>query len=143
PCSEYMSIDDSACNLASLNLMRFVRADGEFETERFAHAVDVVFTAQEIMVGFADYPTAAITRNAMSHRQLGIGYCNLGALLMHRGLPYDSNEGRAYAAAITALMTGESYAQSARLAAVVGPYEAYGKHKAGHDRVMEKHRAAA
>jgi len=142
-CSEYMSIDDSACNLASLNLMRFVHSDGEFDVQRFARAVDVVFTAQEILVGFSDYPTAAITRNARSHRQLGIGYANLGALLMHRGLAYDSNEGRAYSAAITALMTGESYAQSARMAAVVGPYEAYPKNKTGHDRVIEKHRAAA
>ncbi len=142
-CSEYMHIDDSACNLASLNLMRFVHADGEFDAQRFARAVDVVFTAQEILVGFSDYPTPAITRNAKSHRQLGLGYCNLGALLMHRGLPYDSNEGRAYAAAITALMTGEAYAQSARMAAVVGPYEAYAKNKSGHDRVMEMHRAAA
>ncbi|HEY3218406.1 MAG TPA: vitamin B12-dependent ribonucleotide reductase [Candidatus Limnocylindria bacterium] len=143
PCSEYMSIDDSACNLASLNLMRFVHSDGEFDVERFARAVDVVFTAQEILVGFSDYPTAAITRNAKSHRQLGLGYANLGALLMHRGLAYDSNEGRAYSAAITALMTGEAYAQSARIAAVVGPYEAYAKNRAGHDRVMDKHRAAA
>src|SRR3954462_12001671 len=143
PCSEYMHIDDSACNLASLNLMRFVHSDGEFDVDRFAHAVDVVFTAQEILVGFSDYPTQAIARNAKSHRQLGIGYANLGALLMHRGLAYDSSEGRAYSAAITALMTGESYAQSARMAAVVGPYEAYAKNKAGHDRVMEKHKAAA
>src|SRR6266850_6259338 len=118
PCSEYMSIDDSACNLASLNLMRFVHSDGEFDAARFARAVDVVFTAQEILVGFSDYPTAAITANAKSHRQLGIGYANLGALLMQRGLAYDSNEGRAYSASITALMTGEAYAQSARLAAV-------------------------
>src|SRR2546428_6319913 len=143
PCAEYMSIDDSACNLASLNLMRFVHADGEFDAARFARAVDVIFTAQEILVGFADYPTQAIAKNANSHRQLGIGYANLGALLMHRGLAYDSNEGRAYSAAITALMTGESYAQSARMAAVVGPYEAYPKNKAGHDRGMEKHRASA
>src|SRR5437867_6310597 len=143
PCSEYMHIDDSACKLASLNLMRFVRKDGEFDTERFARAVDVIFTAQEILVGFADYPTPAITRNAKSHRQLGIGYCNLGAVLMHRGLPYDSNEGRAYAAAITAIMTGEAYAQSARIAAVVGPFEAYPKNKSAHDGVMDKHRAAA
>src|SRR5882762_9814584 len=118
PCSEYMSIDDSACNLASLNLLRFVHSDGEFDVERFASAVDVVFTAQEILVGFSDYPTQAITKNAKSHRQLGMGYANLGALLMHRGLAYDSNEGRAYSAAITALMTGESYAQSARMAGV-------------------------
>jgi ribonucleoside-diphosphate reductase alpha chain len=143
PCSEYMHIDDSACNLASLNLMRVVHADGEFDVERFARAVDVIFTAQEILVGFADYPTQSIAKNAKAHRQLGIGYANLGALLMHRGLAYDSNEGRAYSAAITAVMTGESYAQSARMAAVVGPYEAYPKNKAGHDRVMEKHRAAA
>ena len=143
PCSEYMHIDDSACNLASLNLMRFVHSDGEFDVERFARAVDVIFTAQEILVGFADYPTQAIARNAKSHRQLGIGYANLGALLMHRGLAYDSNEGRAFSAAITALMTGESYAQSARMAGVVGPYEAYPKNKAGHDRVMGKHRDAA
>jgi ribonucleoside-diphosphate reductase alpha chain len=142
-CSEYMSIDDSACNLASLNLMRFVHADGEFDVTRFARAVDVVFTAQEILVGFSDYPTPAITANAKSHRQLGIGYANLGALLMQRGLAYDSNEGRAYAASITALMTGEAYAQSARLAAAVGPYEAYPKNKSAHDRVMDKHRAAA
>ena len=142
-CSEYMSIDDSACNLASLNLMRFLHTDGEFDVARFARAVDVVFTAQEILVGFSDYPTPAITANARSHRQLGIGYANLGALLMQRGLAYDSNEGRAYAASITALMTGEAYAQSARLAAAVGPYEAYPKNKSAHDRVMEKHRAAA
>src|SRR5881296_1973963 len=143
PCSEYMSIDDSACNLASLNLMRFLHADGEFDVARFARAVDVVFTAQEILVGSSDYPTPAITANAKSHRQLGLGYANLGALLMQRGLAYDSNEGRAYAASITALMTGEAYAQSARLAAAVGPYEAYPKNKSAHDRVMEKHRAAA
>ena len=143
PCSEYMSIDDSACNLASLNLMRFLHTDGEFDVARFARAVDVVFTAQEILVGFSDYPTPAITENAKSHRQLGIGYANLGALLMQRGLAYDSNEGRAYAAGVTALMTGEAYAQSARLAAAVGPYEAYPKNKSAHDRVMEKHRAAA
>src|SRR6267143_669637 len=143
PCSEYMSIDDSACNLASLNLMQFLHADGEFDVARFARAVDVLFTAQEILVGFSDYPTAAISVNAKSHRQLGIGFANLGALLMQRGLAYDSNEGRAYAASITALMTGEAYAQSARMAGAVGPYEAYAKNKSGHDRVMEKHRAAA
>ena len=143
PCSEYMSIDDSACNLASLNLMRFLHADGEFDVARFARAVDVVFTAQEILVGFSDYPTPAISVNAKSHRQLGLGYANLGALLMQRGLAYDSAEGRAYAGSITALMTGEAYAQSARLAAAVGPYEAYAKNKSGHDRVMDKHRAAA
>src|SRR5205814_8477708 len=112
PCSEYMSIDDSACNLASLNLLRFVHSDGEFDVERFRAAVEVVFTAQEILVGHSDYPTAKIAENARSHRQLGLGYANLGALLMQRGLPYDSNEGRAYAAALTALMTGAAYSQS-------------------------------
>jgi len=143
PCSEYMSVDDSACNLASLNLMRFVDGHGDFEVARFKRAVDVVFTAQEILVGFTEYPTEKIARNARAMRQLGLGYANLGALLMSRGLPYDSAEGRAVSAAVTALMTGESYAQSARIAAVVGPYDAYMKNKAGHDRVMHKHRDAA
>src|SRR3979490_216309 len=124
-----MSIDDSACNLAALNLMRFVHKDGEFDVQRLGR--------------FADSPTAAITRTARSARQVGIGYANLGALLMQRGLAYDSNEGRAYAASITALMTGEAYAQSARLAAAVGPYEAYPKNKSAHDRVIEKHRSAS
>src|SRR4030088_602558 len=123
PCSEYMSIDDSACNLASLNLLRFVHSDGEFDVERFRAAVEVVFTAQEILVGHSDYPTAKIAENARSHRQLGLGYANLGALLMQRGLPYDSNEGRAYAAALTPLMTGAAYSQSGRMAEAVGPYE--------------------
>ena len=143
PCSEYMSIDDSACNLASLNLLRFVHSDGEFDVDRFRAAVDIVFTAQEILVGYSDYPTAAIAANARSHRQLGLGYANLGALLMQRGLPYDSDEGRAYAAAITALMTGAAFAQSARIAGAVGPYEAYPKNKDAHDRVMQMHRMHA
>ncbi|MDQ6858171.1 MAG: vitamin B12-dependent ribonucleotide reductase [Chloroflexota bacterium] len=143
PCSEYMSLDDTACNLASLNLMRFRRDDGEFDGERFARAIDVVFTAQEILVGSTEYPTAKITANAYANRELGIGYANLGALLMDRGLAYDSDEGRAYAAAITALMTGESFAQSARMAGVVGPYDNYPKNQAGHDRVMEMHRLHA
>ena len=143
PCSEYMHVDDSACNLASLNLMRFVDDQGEFDGARFARAVDVVFTAQEILVGPCEYPTAKITKNAHAMRQLGLGYANLGALLMSRGLPYDSDEGRAYAAGITAVMTGEAYAQSARMAAVVGPYDAYALNRAGHDRVMHKHRDAA
>jgi ribonucleoside-diphosphate reductase alpha chain len=143
PCSEYMSLDDTACNLASLNLMRFRREDGEFDPDRFSRAVDVVFTAQEILVGSTEYPTAKITANAHANRELGIGYANLGAVLMDRGLAYDSDEGRAYAAAITALMTGEAYAQSARVAGVVGPYENYSKNQAGHDRVMEMHRLHA
>ena len=143
PCSEFLSLDDTACNLASLNLLRFRREDGEFDPERFANAVDVVFTAQEILVGFSDYPTDKITTNARANRELGIGYANLGALLMDRGLAYDSDEGRGYAAAITALMTGEAYAQSARMAGVVGPYDNYPKNRAGHDRVMEMHRLHA
>src|SRR5256886_322755 len=143
PCSEYMHVDDSACNLASLNLMRFRRDDGELDTERFARAVDVVFTAQEILVGLTDYPTAKITANAKAFRQLGLGYANLGAVLMDRGLAYDSDEGRGYAAAITALMTGEAYAQSARIAGVVGAYDRYALNREGHDRVMEMHRLHA
>jgi ribonucleoside-diphosphate reductase alpha chain len=143
PCAEYMSLDDTACNLASLNLMKFRRADGEFDPERFTRAVDLVFTAQEILVGSTEYPTAKITTNAHANRELGIGYANLGALLMDRGLAYDSDEGRGYAAAITALMTGESFAQSARMAGVVGPYENYPKNQVGHDRVMEMHRLHA
>ncbi len=143
PCSEYMHVDDSACNLASLNLMRFVDERGEFDVERFKRAVDVVFTAQEILVSPTEYPTPKIAKNARAMRQLGLGYANLGALLMSRGLPYDSAEGRAMSAAITAVMTGEAYAQSARVAAVVGPYEAYALNRGAHDHVMEKHRDAA
>src|SRR5215831_16628942 len=112
PCSEYTSIDDSACNLASLNLMKFRREDGELDVEAFTHAVDVLFLAQEILVGNSSYPTPEIERNAKAYRQLGLGYANLGALLMARGLPYDSDEGRAYSAAITALMTGRAYRKS-------------------------------
>ncbi|TMC75918.1 MAG: vitamin B12-dependent ribonucleotide reductase [Chloroflexi bacterium] len=143
PCSEYMSIDDSACNLASMNLMRFLHSDGEFDVERFRGAVELVFTAQEILVGHSDYPTARIAENARTHRQLGLGYANLGALLMQRGLPYDSNEGRGYAAAVTALMTGAAYAQSARIAEAVGPYEAYPRNRDAHDRVIQMHRLHA
>ena len=143
PCSEYMHVDDSACNLASLNLMRFVDEQGEFDAKLFARAVDVVFSAQEILVGPCEYPTEKITRNAHAMRQIGLGYANLGALLMSRGLPYDSDEGRSFAAAITAVMTGEAYAQSARIASVVGPYDAYAMNRSGHDRVMHKHRDAA
>ena len=120
PCSEYMSIDDSACNLASLNLMKFRREDGELDVEAFEHAVDVMFLAQEILVGYSSYPTPEIEKNAKAYRQLGLGYANLGALLMARGLPYDSDEGRAYAAAITALMTGRAYRKSAEIAGRMG-----------------------
>jgi ribonucleoside-diphosphate reductase alpha chain len=141
-CSEYMSIDDSACNLASLNLMRFRREDGEFDIEAFEHAVDVVFLAQEILVGYSSYPTPEIERNAKAYRQLGLGYTNLGALLMARGLPYDSDQGRAYAAAVTALMTGRAYRKSAEIAARMGPFAGYQPNAAAMIGVMAKHRAA-
>jgi len=142
PCSEYMSIDDSACNLASLNLMKFRREDGEFDVEAFEHAVDVVFLAQEIAVGYSSYPTPEISRNAKAFRQLGLGYANLGALLMARGLPYDSDEGRAYAAAITALMTGRAYRKSAEVARRMGPFAGYQPNAAAMTGVIAKHRAA-
>ncbi len=129
-----MHIDDSACNLASLNLMKFRREDGEFDVEMFEHAVDVVFLAQEILVGYSSYPTPEIGRNAKKFRQLGLGYANLGALLMARGLPYDSDEGRAYAAAITALMTGRAYRKSAEVAQRMGPHVGYAGEPGGDDR---------
>jgi len=144
PCSEYMHVDDSACNLASLNLMKFRRPDGSFDVEDFEHAVDVVFLAQEIVVGFSSYPTEEITENANRFRQLGLGYANLGALLMSDGLPYDSETGRNVAAAITALMTGRAYRQSALIAAgATGPYEAYERNREPHNGVMRMHRDAA
>ncbi len=142
PCSEYMSIDDSACNLASLNLLKFRREDGELDVEAFEHAVDVVFLAQEIAVGYSSYPTPEIERNAKAYRQLGLGYANLGALLMARGLPYDSDEGRAYAAAITALMTGRAYRKSAEIAARMGPFAGYQPNAGAMIGVMSMHRAS-
>src|ERR687891_218540 len=142
PCSEYMSIDDSACNLASLNLLKFRREDGELDVEAFEHAVDVVFLAQEIAVGYSSYPTPEIERNAKAFRQLGLGYANLGALLMARGLPYDSDDGRAYAAAITALMTGRAYRKSAEIAARMGSFAGYRPNAAAMLGVIAKHRAA-
>jgi ribonucleoside-diphosphate reductase alpha chain len=141
-CSEYMSIDDSACNLASLNLMKFRREDGELDIEAFEHAVDTVFLAQEIIVGYSSYPTPEIEENAKAYRQLGLGYANLGALLMARGLPYDSDEGRAYAAAITALMTGRAYRKSAEIAARMGAFAGYRPNAAAMLGVIAKHRAA-
>jgi ribonucleoside-diphosphate reductase alpha chain len=144
PCSEYMHVDDSACNLASLNLMKFRREDGSFDVSDFEHSVDIVFLAQEIVVGFSSYPTEEITENANRFRQLGLGYANLGALLMSDGLPYDSKTGRNVAAAITALMTGRAYRQSALIAAgATGPYEAYEKNREPHNGVMRMHRDAA
>jgi ribonucleoside-diphosphate reductase alpha chain len=144
PCSEYMHVDDSACNLASLNLMKFRREDGSFDAKEFEHAVDIVFLAQEIVVGFSSYPTEEITENANRFRQLGLGYANLGALLMSDGLPYDSTEGRNVAAAITALMTGRAYRQSALIAAgATGPYDEYEKNREPHNGVMRMHRDAS
>jgi ribonucleoside-diphosphate reductase alpha chain len=142
PCSEYMSIDDSACNLASLNLMKFRRDDGELDVEAFQHACDVVFLAQEIAVGNSSYPTPEIERNAKAYRQLGLGYANLGALLMARGLAYDSDEGRAYAAAITALMTGRAYRKSAEIAGRMGAFAGYRPNAAAMLGVIAKHRAS-
>jgi ribonucleoside-diphosphate reductase alpha chain len=143
PCSEYMHVDDSACNLASLNLMKFRRPDGSFDVQSFKHAVDVVFLAQEIIVGPSSYPTQEIGRNARAFRQLGLGYANLGAYLMSNGMPYDSDAGRATAAAITALMTGRAYRESARIAAAVGPYDRYAENREAHNAVMRMHRDAA
>ena len=141
PCSEYMFLNDSACNLASLNLMKFLDARGEFDVTSFRAAVDVFITAQEILVDNASYPTKAIEKNSQEYRPLGLGYANLGALLMLRGLPYDSEAGRQYAAAITALMTGESYAQSARIARDHGgPFGGYAHNRDPFLRVMRKHR---
>jgi ribonucleoside-diphosphate reductase alpha chain len=144
PCSEYMHVDNSACNLASLNLMKFRRADGSFDVADFEHAVDVVFLAQEIVVGPSSYPTEEIGVNARAFRQLGLGFANLGALLMSDGMPYDSDEGRNVAAAITALMTGRAYRQSALIAAeATGPYDEYEKNREPHNGVMRMHRDAS
>src|SRR6201999_2172520 len=144
PCSEYMHVDNSACNLASLNLMKFRLADGSFDVDDFEHAVDIVFLAQEIIVGPSSYPTEEIGVNARAFRQLGLGFANLGALLMADGMPYDSDEGRNVAAAITALMTGRAYRQSALIAAgATGPYEEYEKNREPHNGVMRMHRDAA
>jgi ribonucleoside-diphosphate reductase alpha chain len=143
PCSEYMFLDDSACNLASLNLLRFRRADGEFDVESFRHGVQVTIAAMEIWIDRASYPTPSITRNSHEYRPLGLGYANLGALLMSRGLSYDSDEGRAYAAAITALMCGEAYAASARIAARTGPFGGFDRNREPFLRVMRKHQAHA
>jgi ribonucleoside-diphosphate reductase alpha chain len=143
PCSEYMHVDDSACNLASLNLMKFRRADGTFDVDRFSHAVDIVFLAQEIIVGPSSYPTEEIGRNARAFRQLGLGYTNLGAYLMADGIAYDSDDGRGTAAAITALMTGRGYLQSAKVAAAIGPYDRYAENRDAHNNVMRMHRDAS
>ena len=143
PCSEYMHVDDSACNLASLNLMKFRRPDGTLDVKRFNHAVDIVFLAQEIVVGPSSYPTQKIGENARAFRQLGLGYANLGAYLMANGMPYDSDAGRGTAAAITALMTGRAYLQSAKVAAGIGPYDRYAENREAHNNVMRMHRDAS
>jgi ribonucleoside-diphosphate reductase alpha chain len=144
PCSEYMHVDNSACNLASLNLMKFRLPDGSFDVADFEHAVDIVFLAQEIVVGPSSYPTEEIGANARAFRQLGLGFANLGALLMADGMPYDSDEGRNVAAAITSLMTGRAYRQSALIAeSATGPYDEYEKNREGHNGVMRMHRDAS
>jgi ribonucleoside-diphosphate reductase alpha chain len=140
PCSEYMHLDNSACNLASINLLHYLNDDFSFDIEAFKHTVEIMFTAQEILVGYSEYPTKNITKNARAYRELGLGYANLGALLMAQGLPYDSDEGRAQAAAITALMTGHAYATSARIAKVVGPFAGYHKDQEGMNKVLRMHR---
>ncbi|HLL02726.1 MAG TPA: vitamin B12-dependent ribonucleotide reductase [Myxococcaceae bacterium] len=143
PCSEYMFLDDSACNLASLNLMHFRAIDGEFDVASFKHAVDVVLLAMEIIVGFSKYPTERITQNSHEYRPLGLGYANLGALLMATGLPYDSEQGRNYAAAITSLMCGQAYATSARIAERMGTFGGYAKNAEPMLGVIRKHRKVA
>jgi ribonucleoside-diphosphate reductase alpha chain len=140
PCSEYMHVDDSACNLASLNLMKFRRPDGSLDVASFEHTVDIMLLAQEIVVGPSSYPTEQIGVNARAFRQLGLGYANLGAYLMSNGMPYDSDAGRGTAAAITALMTGRAYRESARVAAAMGPYEHYELNRTEHNNVMQMHR---
>lgn len=142
PCSEYMSLDNSSCNLASLNLLTFLSEDDTFEVERFVKAVEIIITAMDISISFADFPTEPIGDTTRKYRQLGIGYANLGALLMATGLPYDSDGGRALAAAITSVMTGTAYKRSAELAGIVGAYEGYARNEAGHKRVMRKHASA-
>ncbi|TMG66438.1 MAG: vitamin B12-dependent ribonucleotide reductase [Chloroflexi bacterium] len=143
PCSEFVFLDDTACNLLSLNLMKFQTDRGTFDVERFRRAVDVCFTGQEILVSNASYPTPAIGKNSDALRPLGLGYANIGALLMSMGLAYDSDEGRRFAGGITAIMTGRAFAQSARMAQVKGPFSEYAKNREPMLRVMEKHRAAA
>jgi ribonucleoside-diphosphate reductase alpha chain len=142
PCSEYMFLDDTACNLASLNLLKFLGPNGQFDTEAFRHAVDITITAQEILVDNASYPTDRIARNSHDYRPLGLGYANLGALLMSLALPYDSDGGRDFCGAITALMTGEAYAQSARIAEKMGPFGGYLRNRESMLDVIRMHRDA-
>jgi ribonucleoside-diphosphate reductase alpha chain len=143
PCSENMSLDNSSCNLASLNLMKFLKSDGSFDAKTFVKATEMIITAMDISICFADFPTEAIGATTRSYRQLGIGFANIGALLMASGLPYDSEGGRALTGAITSLMTGTSYRRSAEIAGIVGPYEGYARNAQAHTRVMRKHAAAS
>ncbi len=140
PCSEYMHLDNSACNLASINLLKYLNDDGTFDIDAYKHTVEVMFTSQEILVGYSAYPTEKIGKNARAYRELGLGYANLGALLMAQGLPYDSDEGRAQAAALTALMTGQAYATSAKIARRVGPFTGFHKDREGMLKVLKMHR---
>ena len=142
PCSEYMFLDDSACNLASLNLLKFFDAESGFDVQAFRHAVFTMIVAQEILVDNASYPTAAIARNSHDFRPLGLGYANLGALLMAMGLPYDSDRGRRMAAAITAVMGGQAYLTSAMLATAVGPFRGYPENRGSFLEVIDRHRMA-
>ena len=142
PCSEYMHLDNSACNLASINLLRYLNEDGSFDVEAFKHTVEIIFTAQEILVGYSEYPTEKIAKNARAYRELGLGYANLGAMLMAQGLPYDSDEGRAQAAAITAIMTGHAYATSAKISRKIGPFSGFNKDREGMIKVLKQHRGA-
>jgi ribonucleoside-diphosphate reductase alpha chain len=143
PCSEYMSLDNSSCNLASLNLMKFLKADGSFDAKSFGKAAELIITAMDISICFADFPTEAIGDTTKAYRQLGIGYANLGALLMASGLAYDSEGGRALAGAITSLMSGITYKRSAELAGIVGPYAGFAQNAKPHARVMRKHASAS
>src|SRR5215207_2776637 len=143
PCSEYMHLDNSACNLASINLLHYLDDDGNFDVDAFRHTVEIIFTAQEILVGRADYPTPSIAETSRDFRQLGIGYANLGAMLMALGLPYDSADGRAWAAAITSLMTGHAYATSAKTASRMGPFTGFADNEEHMLRVLKMHRAEA
>ena len=143
PCSEYVHLDNSSCNLASINLLKFLRDDDTFDVERFQQITELIITAMDISICFADFPTEKITAITRAYRQLGIGYANLGALLMATGHAYDSDGGRAIAAAITSLMTGTAYRRSAELAGVVGPYDGYARNATAHKRVMAKHAAAS
>ena len=143
PCSEYIHLDNSSCNLASINLLKFLPRRRHFDVERFRQITELIITAMDISICFADFPTEKITETTRAYRQLGIGYANLGALLMATGHAYDSEGGRAIAAAITSLMTGTAYRRSAELAGVVGPYDGYERNATAHKRVMRKHADAS